>query len=328
MIKNLIATSLLTTILSGPLMAQTTDTTDTELAYNDDIEEQFVSKFNGQHYVYYYKMHQFSYSAHYYRYGQNTGYNLDNVMFDYVLTTYVNATYRYDPVSITRSGFQVHRVDYELSCRKITNTTESTGSYFIYPFDIEGNVQPYFENQMTPTYLLNIQPYMRAFTEWSDDYSVEFYITSDRPGPTDLTQHLGYGDASQPWIYNLDNELYNATCKFTNTNDELDNVWNDFRIWSNAINVIDTYATEAGSPIYDAGFSRGREVGFGEGYRDAELYYNRNSDRSVFGLLKSGFNAISGFLGTELAPGFSVGLLISIPIAVGIIVVCFKLVAK
>lgn len=70
--------------------------------------------------------------------------------------------------------------------------------------------------------------------------------------------------------------------------------------------------------LIDSAFDRGRDVGFDEGV-------NSGSMGSIFDVLHKAVNSISSILSIEVLPNISLWLLLSIPLAISIMVIIFKL---
>lgn len=75
---------------------------------------------------------------------------------------------------------------------------------------------------------------------------------------------------------------------------------------------------------YNDGFSDGEEEGYKQGYDEGVAVGSVNNN--VFNLINSAFKGITNFLSYEIAPNFSIGILLLIPVALGILLFVIKLI--
>lgn len=75
---------------------------------------------------------------------------------------------------------------------------------------------------------------------------------------------------------------------------------------------------------YNDGFTDGEEEGYKQGYDEGVAVGSVNNN--VFNLINSAFKGITNFLSYEIAPNFSIGILLLIPVALGILLFVIKLI--
>lgn len=91
-------------------------------------------------------------------------------------------------------------------------------------------------------------------------------------------------------------------------------------------------ADAVGEQNYNTGYNTGYETGYNDGEKNGyETGYNDgvtigSSDNNVFGLINNAFRGIADMLSFEIAPNLSIGVLLLIPVALGVLLFVIKLI--
>ncbi|MCQ2088370.1 MAG: hypothetical protein MJZ37_09975 [Bacilli bacterium] len=325
MIKETIATILLSASISTPLNRNITNTDEYKLIGQD---------------LRYVRQDNVSFSL--FGRGDYDGgsINLDvtyTITFDYCFnvgetasdTFYQNAMLRVKDCSINVSDVYIgtYRDGYELY-----ELTPYSGGYDI---DLTEQIRAYArynDNDLTSGWLTfdEIANYT-TITYYNNNWvSSDLYIRTLKPGAIDN----GYNQNYNSIVYSLN---YPHGPHYTGFNDGYiktyidSDYYNDFSIYLG--NLYNMYVNRFESILnsqYQSGYDNGYDMGIRIGYDNAKWDLEHGNitlgkvNNNVFSLLKEGFQPVTNLLNFKIGSNVTIGMLISVPVAIGILLLVIK----